>query len=218
MTQIARLYGGSMYDLAAQEQLTDTVMEQMQVIRQLFRENPDYVKLLSEPSIPKEERTKLLDEAFGKEAERYLVNFLKLLCERGILGEYGGCCEEFTRRYNMDHNIATAVVTSAVTLTDEQMAALKDKLEKISGKTVTLTQKTDPTKVKQLRSYLLPIQVPAPNTNLPEPLLYYKRLQFHTWTRNSAPVNVPVLPVRKKPPCDNMAGMFHSDRILSSDR
>ena len=140
MTQIARLYGSSMYDLAAEEQLTDTVLEQMQTIRQLFRENPDYVKLLSEPSIPKEERTK-----------RYLVNFLKLLCERGILGEYSGCCEEFTRRYNVDHNIATAVVTSAVALTDEQMAALKDKLEKISGKTVTLTQKTDPTVLAGLK-------------------------------------------------------------------
>ena len=139
MTQIARLYGSSMYDLAAEEQLTDTVLEQMQTIRQLFRENPDYVKLLSEPSIPKEERTKLLDTAFGTEAERYLVNFLKLLCE------------EFTRRYNVDHNIATAVVTSAVALTDEQMAALKDKLEKISGKTVTLTQKTDPTVLAGLK-------------------------------------------------------------------
>ena len=52
MTQIARLYGSSMYDLAAEEQLTDTVLEQMQTIRQLFRENPDYVKLLSEPSHP----------------------------------------------------------------------------------------------------------------------------------------------------------------------
>ena len=144
MTQIARLYGSSMYDLAAEEQLTDTVLEQMQTIRQLFRENPDYVKLLSEPSIPKEERTKLLDTAFGTEAERYLVNFLKLLCERGILGEYSGCCEEFTRRYNVDHNIATAVA-------DEQMAALKDKLEKISGKTVTLTQKTDPTVLAGLK-------------------------------------------------------------------
>ena len=151
MTQIARLYGSSMYDLAAEEQLTDTVLEQMQTIRQLFRENPDYVKLLSEPSIPKEERTKLLDTAFGTEAERYLVNFLKLLCERGILGVYSGCCEEFTRRYNVDHNIATAVVTSAVALTDEQMAALKDKLEKISGKTVTLTQKTDPTVLAGLK-------------------------------------------------------------------
>ena len=30
MTQIARLYGSSMYDLAAEEQLTDTVLEQMQ--------------------------------------------------------------------------------------------------------------------------------------------------------------------------------------------
>ena len=133
MTQIARLYGSSMYDLAAEEQLTDTVLEQMQTIRQLFRENPDYVKLLSEPSIPKEERTKLLDTAFGTEAERYLVNFLKLLCERGILGEYSGCCEEFTRRYNVDHNIATAVVTSAVALT------------------VTLTQKTDPTVLAGLK-------------------------------------------------------------------
>ena len=27
MTQIARLYGSSMYDLAAEEQLTDTVLE-----------------------------------------------------------------------------------------------------------------------------------------------------------------------------------------------
>ena len=151
MTQIARLYGGSMYELAAQEQLTDTVLEQMQVIRQLFRENPDYVRLLSEPSIPKEERADLLEPAFGNEAERYLVNFLKLLCDRGILGDYAGCCEEYTRRYNADHNIATAVVTSAVALSDEQMAALKDKLEKISGKTVSLTQKKDPTVLAGLR-------------------------------------------------------------------
>ena len=133
MTQIARLYGGSMYDLAAEEQLTDTVMEQMQEIRQLFRENPDYVKLLSEPSIPKEERTGLLENAFGTEAERYLVNFLKLLCERGILGEYAGCCEEYTRRYNADHNIVPAVVTSAVTLTQKKdptvLAGLKVELE-----------------------------------------------------------------------------------------
>lgn len=151
MTQIARLYGGSMYELAAQEQLTDTVLEQMQVIRQLFRENPDYVRLLSEPSIPKEERADLLETAFGNEAERYLVNFLKLLCDRGILRDYAGCCEEYTRRYNADHNIATAVVTSAVALSDEQMAALKDKLEKISGKTVSLTQKKDPTVLAGLR-------------------------------------------------------------------
>ena len=65
--------------------------------------------------------------------------------------EYAGCCEEFTRRYNADHNIAEAVVTSAVTLSGEQMAALKAKLEKISGKTVSLIQKKDPAVLAGLR-------------------------------------------------------------------
>jgi F-type H+-transporting ATPase subunit delta len=51
----------------------------------------------------------------------------------------------------MDHNIAEAVVTSAVALSDEQMAALKSKLEKISGKTVALVQKRDPAVLAGLR-------------------------------------------------------------------
>ena len=151
MTQTARLYGGSLYDLAAEEQLTGTIMHEMAEILRLFRENPDYVKLLSEPSIPKTERTKLIDDAFGTQAERYLVNFLKLLCERDLLREYAGCCEEFTRRYHADHNIAEAVVTSAVTLSDGQMEALKARLESISGKQVSLTQKKDPSVVAGLR-------------------------------------------------------------------
>ncbi len=151
MTQTARLYGGSLYDLAAEEQLTDTVLEQMQQIKVLFRENPDYLRLLAEPSVPKGERTRLIEEAFGDRAERYLVNFLKILCERGILMEYAGCCEAFTKRYNADNNIAEAIVTGAVRLTDAQLTALKAKLEKISGKKVSLVQKTDPSLIGGLR-------------------------------------------------------------------
>ena len=45
MTQTARLYGGSLYDLAAEEKLDGRIMEQMYEIRQIFWENPEYVKL-----------------------------------------------------------------------------------------------------------------------------------------------------------------------------
>lgn len=151
MTATARLYGGSLYDLAAEEGLTEVLMQQTEEVRKLFRENPDYVKLLAEPSIPKKERTDLIEQAFGAQAERYLLNFLKLLCERNILNEYAGCCEEYVRRYNVDHNIAEAAVTSAVALSEEQMSALKDKLEKISGKSVRLVQHTDPSVLAGLR-------------------------------------------------------------------
>ena len=143
MTKTARLYGGSLYDLAAEEQLTGIIMEQMMEIRQLFRDNPDYVKLLGEPSIPQAERIDLIEKAFGAQAERYLVNFIKVLCERNLLGDFGGCCEEFTRRFNADNGISEAVVTSAIALNDAQMTALKEKLEKISGKKISLVQKID---------------------------------------------------------------------------
>lgn len=151
MTEHARVYGGSLYDLAAEEQLTEAIKNDMQEIKQIFRDNPDYIRLLSEPSIKKDERTDLIEKAFGDGAQRYLVNFLKILCERNILNEVEGCFEEFTRRYNADHNISVATVTSAVELNDQQKAALKEKLEKTSGKTIELVVKTDPSVVAGIK-------------------------------------------------------------------
>ena len=46
---------------------------------------------------------------------------------------------------------AEAVVTTAVALTEAQAQALKERLEKISGKTVLLTQKTDSTVLGGIR-------------------------------------------------------------------
>lgn len=151
MTQTARVYGSSMYELAAEEQLTEKVYEEMNAIRTLFNENPDYMHLLKEPIISKEERIKLIDEAFGSQAEPYLVNFLKLLCERGILGEYAGCCDEYKRRYNADHNICEAVVTSALPLNEKQKEDLKARLEKVSGRKIDLICKVDTSVVAGLR-------------------------------------------------------------------
>lgn len=144
MTSHAKVYGGSLYELASEEQLSDAILEQMIEIKKLFRENPDYLKLLCEPSIKKEERLKMIEDAFGTQAERYLVSFLKMLCERNLLREYEGTVEEFTQRYNSDHNIAEATVISAVALSDSQTQALKAKLEKMSGKTISLSSKLDP--------------------------------------------------------------------------
>ena len=144
MTERSRVYGSSLYDLAAEEKLTGPIREQMLAIKQILRDNPDYIRLLSEPSIKKAERLGLIDKAFGTSCEKYLVSFIKLLCERGLLGEYEGCCEIFTKRYNEDNNISEAVVTSAVALTDSQQKSLTGRLEAISGKKITLITKIDP--------------------------------------------------------------------------
>lgn len=159
MTKTAKVYGGSLYDLAVEENLDGQIMEQMIQIRQIFRENPDYLRLLAEPAIPESQRLQMIEDAFGTQAERYLINFLKLLCERKILKEFSGCCEEFIRRYNSDHHIAEAVVTSVVKLSQQQMEALQAKLEKVSRKKVYLVQKTDPSVLGGVRVELEGVQL-----------------------------------------------------------
>ena len=119
-------------------------MKDLIEVRGIFRENQDYLRLLAEPSIKREERIGLIEKAFGTACERYFVSFLKLLCDRGMLGEYEGCVEAYKKRYNADHNIAEAVVTSAVALNDGQLKALSARLEEMSGKTIALTSKVDP--------------------------------------------------------------------------
>ena len=151
MTETARVYGGSLYELAAEEHLEEEILSEMKEIRALFRENSEYPRLLSEPSIPRKERIGLIDAAFGGQAEPYLVNFIKLLCEKNLLREFGGCQEAFQRRYYAAHNIAEAVVTSAASLSKEQEELLKKKLETMSGKTVVMELKTDPSVLAGVR-------------------------------------------------------------------
>ena len=98
---------------------------------------PQWLRLLAIPSIPKPERTALLDEALTG-VHPYLVNFSKILCERESIGELPACFKEYRRRYNKAHGILTAVATAAVPMTEEQKARLTEKLAAATGKTVHL--------------------------------------------------------------------------------
>ena len=144
MTDSAALYGKSLYDLAAGENLSDEIMEEMEAVSELLSQNPDYVRLLLEPSIAKKERLGLLDDAFGGQIHPYLLNFMKILTENGLLREFRACEACYRELWYDAHGIAVAQVASASPLDDEQTARLKEKLEKMSGKTVILQSRVDP--------------------------------------------------------------------------
>ena len=144
MTQFAKLYGGSLYDLAAEEGADGAILDQLEGCLALLRENPDYLKLLSTPSIPKKERCGLLDQALRGSVHQYLLNFLKILCERGQLRQLSQCAEAYRQKYNAAHGIVEATAVSAVALTDDQALRLRQKLEAVTGKQIRLRCKVDP--------------------------------------------------------------------------
>ena len=144
MTEFAKMYGGSLYELAAEEGADERILTELDQCRALLVENPDYLRLLSTPSLPKKERCGLLDEALRGEVHPYLLNFLKILCERGQLRQLGDCARAYRLRYNADHGILEATAVSAVALTPDQAARLRQKLEAVTGKTIHLQCRVDP--------------------------------------------------------------------------
>lgn len=151
MTDTARVYGGSLYELAAEEGLAERLLEELRAAVRLFRENPEYEALMNVPSVPREERLGALDQAFGGRVHPYLVNFLKLLTERGSISQLSGTLAAFEGRYNEDNGILTVEVVSAAPLSAADRAALTQKLATLTGKKPRLTCTLDPQVLGGLR-------------------------------------------------------------------
>ena len=140
----ANVYAGALYELAKEDGSAKALLPQLEGVSKLVSENPGYIKLISSPEIPKEERLQLLDEVLKGRADERILNLMKLLAEKGRFKLLPEVIRLFRREYLKDSGIIEARVISAVELSAAQLDRLKTALEKKTGKTLLLTQKLDP--------------------------------------------------------------------------
>lgn len=143
MTQIAATYAQALYDLAKDENLTEEILAQLQALQESISAEPDFVRLLSTPSLSKEERCGILDSAFRDKVHTYVLSFMKILVEKGYMRHFADCCKAYKNLYNEDHGILPVLAVTAVALNDTQKQKLTAKLEQITGKTVELENRVD---------------------------------------------------------------------------
>ena len=151
MTQAANTYAQALYDLAKDEGLGKTVLEELSVLKTVFAENPEYSKLLSAPDLPKQERCNVLDEAFRGKVHPYVLNFLKILTEKGYIRQFPACCDAYRGFYNEDNGILVVKAVSAVALSAQQIEKLTAKLEATTGKKIDLHCSVDAATLGGLR-------------------------------------------------------------------
>ena len=62
--QIDSTYGDALYELAVEEQKTDSVLEEMTGLLQVFRENEELLQVLTHPEVQKEQKLELIRNVF----------------------------------------------------------------------------------------------------------------------------------------------------------
>ena len=151
MTQVGTVYGEALYDLAKREELDDLIARQLEVLEESFRQEPDFLRLLASPNLSKDERCAVLEESFRDQIHPYILNFLKILTEKGYPKQFPNCCAAYRDRYNADHGILPVTAVSAVLLTEDQQQKLTEKLAAMTGKTIALTNRVDPSVLGGIR-------------------------------------------------------------------
>ena len=144
MTEVGNVYGESLYELAKEENLTSLIGDQLHVLQEAFRQEPDFIRLLSSPNLTKTERCQILDDSFRGKVHAYVLNFLKILTEKGYMRYFSDCCDAYTDHFDQDNGILRVNAVSAVELSADQKDKLKAKLSRITGKEIALRTRIDP--------------------------------------------------------------------------
>ena len=143
MTEMSKAYADALYSLAMDCGTEEETLEGLRMVLKHLREVPGAMDLLASPSIPKEERAAVLDQAFVGLQEP-AMGFLHVLTGKGHIRQLEECIKAYAELHDSARKLATAVVKSAVELTEEEKNTLKSKLEQKLGRTIRLECSMDP--------------------------------------------------------------------------
>ena len=125
---VSNTYGDALFELALEEGKLDSMREEVSVVVEAIRENPDLSSVMNHPKIDKEDKVKLIEDIFKGRVSDELVGLMRMIVEKDHYKEIASVFAYFIDKVKEYKNIGTAFVTSAIELSDAQKAAVEKKL------------------------------------------------------------------------------------------
>lgn len=127
-------YAKTLFEVGKELNKEDIFMEELSLIKELVKENPDFIKLLSAQNIGAEELKNTTEKIFYGKISQEIINFLKILIDNRRFNLILEMIEFYKNYYYEDRNILEVTAITAVDMTDNQKTALSDKIKKLTDK------------------------------------------------------------------------------------
>ena len=115
----------------------------MQELRDAVGTSDDLRTLLSNPEIDSTAKADVLAR-IAKGADEEVINFLRLLAEKGRAGELPEIVDELDTLVAADQRILDVELTTATELSDVEFGRILGQIESASGRKVQASRKVDP--------------------------------------------------------------------------
>ncbi len=145
MAVVHRIYAQSLLEAAKERDRLDPVREQFDELAAAVEGSPELAELLRNPQIDPRTKRDVLEAALaGAEADEIFRNFVRLVAEKGRIGELAGIHEEWLRLLAAEERVLELDLTTAVELSDDEAGEIVAQIEQAAGRRVEATRRVDP--------------------------------------------------------------------------
>jgi len=142
---VAGTYSEALFDVALEVDKIDSFMEDLNGVVDSFNKYPEFFELFKTPQISIEEKKDIVENVFGGKINEEVLSFLKIVMDKQRGREISAITKAYEERVYKHKGIEKATVVSAVPISDENMKAITEKLEALTGKSIEMTSKIDKT-------------------------------------------------------------------------
>ncbi|WP_420402806.1 F0F1 ATP synthase subunit delta [Nisaea sp.] len=144
-TGLAGRYASALYELADGEKALDAVADDLRSLRQALIESPELLRLVRSPVLSRDEQTRGITAVLEKMGAQALTQkFIGTVAGNRRLFALDAMITAFLAELAARRGEVTADVTSAVELSNEQLADVTDALKKAVGQKVAVNLSVDP--------------------------------------------------------------------------
>lgn len=132
---VSKTYGDALFEVAMESgpEKAGELMEEIQDIREVLVQNPEFDGLMKHPAIPKQEKLQVMKNVFKGRISDELESFLEIIVSKERYRDLDAVFTYYIDRVKEQQRIGVAHVTTAVELTLEQKNAVEARLLETSG-------------------------------------------------------------------------------------
>lgn len=143
-SEIVEPYASALMEVAKSHDLTDQLGADLRSLKGLLEGSPELRQFLANPIVSAQVKKSVIEQVVG-ETHPYLLNFLKLLVDKGRISFIEGIAEQYLAKLRQLRQTVLAQVTSTVELSDHQQQMVREKVLSMTGaREVELQTQIDP--------------------------------------------------------------------------
>lgn len=147
-------YAEGFLDFAQENIGLEKGFNELDLAARIITSDHEFKKLLENAEVTESQKYEIVDNVFGKGLSEQTREFLKLIIHKNRVKEISDIADHAKVLFWRNRGIEKALITAATELSKETVAAIKDRLEKRSGKKLELEVRVDPALIGGIRAQI----------------------------------------------------------------